>query len=1242
MNLSIIHIVKEGIFFTCFLLFTAGLFAQSTAAMPAQQTGLPYIQNFRSADYGAAPQNYSITQSPQGLMYFGNEKGLLEYDGTTWRLIPLPNNMIAYAVSCGTDGKIYVGGEGDLGFMAPDDKGNLQFVSLKKKIPEKYRDFNPVWQAVAAGPYVYFATDKYFFRWRADGTEKEMAAWAAKNIYHTCHTLNGAFYVWEWGDGLKRLEGDSLRMVPGGEAFTQATIRIMAPFSASAGEKIFIGTVQRGLCTYDGNNVERLPVTPAVREFLHTKNLYNSVRLRDGNFALASSKGGIAIIDPAGNLIRLLDKSNGLQDDVTYFVFTDREGGLWVAFNNGISRIRIPSAFTFFSDELGLVGSARGVIHYQSQFYGYGTGGIFQYTAAGPEGYQPFFQELPSPAADNEVADMAIVNGKLIAAASSGLFSFHPDGAIEHQVVNYSGEFLLPSRFHPGLAYAGLGIEAGLVQVTAQGWELAATLRGIEGVIRSIAEATPRRLWITTSEQVLRVEITDPNFPPQPGSPNRPLSARIEAFGQADGLPEGACYAHALEERVLFATSAGIRAFDPVSNTFVPDQSLPYNDTSRMILSFSAQANGDIWLINQDKEKSELIQLRRSPNGTYVRRSQNFRHILLEGMSIFGIDSDPADRDIAWISTSEGLIKYDPGVEKADEPAFPALVRKVIINGDSALFGGSATNMPPPVLPYASNAIRFEYTALSYGRPEETRYQVWLKGFDRGWQEWTEETKKDYTNLPEGSYTFSVRARNIYGGLSEEGRFEFSILPPWHRTWWAFLAYALLLAGAIYGLLRWRVNQLQQRTLELESLVGERTRMVEQQNVRLQEQAEKLKELDQMKSRFFTNISHELRTPLTIIGGMAEQIEKAPGQWMEKGLKMIKRNNANLLLLVNQILDLRKLESGAMQLNLAHGDIIFYLRYILESFHSLAESKDIRLHFLTGRKEVMMDYDEEKILRIVSNLLSNAIKFTLRGGDVYMTVDTRQQTGGNEQAGMPADSLQLHSADYLILTVKDTGIGIPKEKLPYIFDRFYSPPQSPRRGEAAGGFSGRLTAGSSPIGGGWGGLGGTGAGGLSTGIGLALTNELIQLMKGDIEVKSEKGEGSTFTVQLPITAEGDVMDAIPPLRDEGPAKAQAVGTVESPTIASVTAPAGRAPIASRDTLLIIEDNPDVVLYLQSLLEEQYELLIARDGQEGIDKAIEEIPGLIISDVMMPRKDGFEVCETLKTDERTSHIPIILL
>lgn len=362
----------------------------------------------------------------------------------------------------------------------------------------------------------------------------------------------------------------------------------------------------------------------------------------------------------------------------------------------------------------------------------------------------------------------------------------------------------------------------------------------------------------------------------------------------------------------------------------------------------------------------------------------------------------------------------------------------------------------------------------------------------------------------------------------------------------------------------------------------------------LSQKNEQLRELDQLKSQFFTNISHDLRTPLTIITGMADQIEENPERWFSQGIQMIKRNGRHLLDLVNQILDLRKLEAGKLELQLVQGDVIQYLRSVLELFESSAEQKDIQLRFQSEGAILTMDYDPRKLFRVLSNLLSNALKFTPEGGAVELVVESRRENG----------------QEYLRIIVRDTGTGIPADQLPHIFDHFYQVSMD----EA------QLSP-SSPAG---------------SGVGLAIVRELVKLMKGTIEVNSLVGEGTTFKILLPVQHKAERQSQASP----------GLGSVTPEMIPEgVRQEAMLAAVESSDalpSLLIVEDNADLRQYLISLLEGRYRLEIAVDGQEGVDKAIEIVPDLIVSDVMMPRKDGYALCQELKNDERTSHIPIVLL
>ncbi len=479
------------------------------------------------------------------------------------------------------------------------------------------------------------------------------------------------------------------------------------------------------------------------------------------------------------------------------------------------------------------------------------------------------------------------------------------------------------------------------------------------------------------------------------------------------------------------------------------------------------------------------------------------------------------------------------------------------------------SNMPKdPVFPYNMNQLTFRWAGVHWAAPHQLQYTYILEGQDDYWSPLTSDYELAYQDLRPGSYSFKVKALAVNGSWSETASYAFRILPPWWESWWAKVVYLLLVLAGFLLFYRFQLR----RKLE-------------------QEEARRLVELDSLKTRLYTNITHEFRTPLTVIQGMADHM-----QGDEQAKKLIRRNSKNLLQLINQLLDMSKLESGKLNLELIQGDVIPYLHYLLEAFQSYAASRNIELSFSTELEQLVMDYDPEKIQHIMANLISNAIKFTQEDGFVQVRVAQVLEKDG--KLDLPLIRIE----------VEDNGIGIQAKHIPHVFDRFYQVDDTnTRRGEG-------------------------------TGIGLALTKELVTLMNGSVHVASQMGQGTTFTVLLPITTEAAQSTAPheTALVDFTPL-VPAVEQVEGQENSEAATLAQERPI-----LLVIEDNPDVVAYIKMCLEGPYEVHAAYDGQSGIDKALELIPDIIISDVMMPRKDGFEVTEFLKNNERTSHIPIIML
>jgi signal transduction histidine kinase/AraC-like DNA-binding protein len=516
------------------------------------------------------------------------------------------------------------------------------------------------------------------------------------------------------------------------------------------------------------------------------------------------------------------------------------------------------------------------------------------------------------------------------------------------------------------------------------------------------------------------------------------------------------------------------------------------------------------------------------------------------------------------------------------------------------------------IIPAAHRYIELDFGLSEYTNPEKTNYFYRIQkknevnATSEPSEKWTSigfNSNLVLNNLPTGEYNILIKAINYKGQwIKDPLVISVSVEEFFYKTWWFYLLCSIpLLLGAYF----W-IHRLTTERERLEKEVTQRTRQIRLDKELIEKQAAELQELDELKSRFFTNISHEFRTPLTVISGMIAQMEQQPDRWMKKGTELIKRNSDHLLSLINQILDLRKIESNALKPNLILGDIIPFLKYLADSFTPMAQSKGIRIHFLSAISSLEMDYDPDKMLHILSNLLSNAIKFTNGPGDIYIQVN--QQSDANTQ-------------ETLNIQVRDTGKGISQEALPYIFDRFYQV---------------KDLATQKPMG---------------TGIGLALTMELVKLLNGTIQVESTSGVGTSFSLNFSVTRESpnqshDFMAFNPSIvEQEQPIISEekdVVGTGLQQDLLNLSIIDEDTGHESQPTLLIVEDNPDVRIYLTSCLENQYHLIYAENGQTGTDLALERVPDLIVSDVMMPVKDGFALCNTLKEDERTSHIPIVLL
>lgn len=684
------------------------------------------------------------------------------------------------------------------------------------------------------------------------------------------------------------------------------------------------------------------------------------------------------------------------------------------------------------------------------------------------------------------------------------------------------------------------------------------------------------------------------------------------------------------EEGIWIATSHGLFLMDEAGNiiqTLDKKNGLP---TAQVNYSYQDKV-GIFWLATKDK--GLLRWDRKTDKKTFIGRKQGFLN-----ENIYAVFED--DYGFLWLPSDYGLIRFNKETfevntylpeqgllheefnsysyhqDEAGNLYFGGLGGvisfhpkditgntntevplhfksfKVLKNNETEIRDISEEVRTQQALTIQPNDKLFEvyFTLLDFKKKDKF-YSYKIEGYDQNWNYSTDNFIRINT-LPYGSYQLKLKGQ--IDGITWTAKplvMAIEVLRPFYlKTWFILLAIASIGLG-FWLYTRYRTQKLEQDKRKLEQTVKERTVRIEAAKTVIESQAEALKELDIAKTHFFSNMTHEFRTPLTLIIGPIQQIAaEVSSSSLRKRLHNVGKNAQELLNLINQLLDLSKLESGQMKVEILHGDIIDYTRNLVNQLQPLADRKKQSLSFSTNKTIWKTNFDEKKWQKIIFNLLSNAIKFTPDGGTIQFSL--MQQT--------------IAEKDTIYFSIQDNGIGVTAEGIENIFNRFYQVDSS----------TVRLQEG--------------------TGIGLSLVKELVELQGGTIGVNSEMGKGTTFEVQLPVLKEMNM-----PIAVLSPIIEEALVLPDTTVVEDETK------IKSSDTekldLLIIEDNAEIREYIGFCLDaSKYNIIEAADGEEGIEKALALIPDLIISDVMMPKKDGFEVLETIRKEVSTSHIPLILL
>ncbi len=1221
------------------------LFLLLSISLSGQNRNSNYVQ-LTIAD-GLPDDNIrDVIQDSQGLLWFATANGVARYDGHTFRTFRC-HPFDEYSPSACSIQKIYEDRTGNIWVVTVDylnlfDAANERFIRLKGLAP--FGRINAIYQSTAG---------EYFIGTEASGLIV---------LKDFISLKNAATDNWE-------ISPEAVNHLQKNAAAGSLSSDSISTIHEDRFGDIWIGSNGGGLNKLNPvrRGTENIPDFD-VTQYLHAREDANSLSNNtisafaedsSGCFWVGTTNGLNQLVhsgpDKPPRFIQYYQHSNQesvLSDNNILSLRVDRRGELWVGTSNGLDKLIVNPAteseggiqtlcngqrFNFSAVQLNLNTNRIAAICEDNSgilWLGSSAGGVYKlYNSENTFTILRLpFKRHKTQALSSVTALFMDSNNLLWAGTKRGSLLQLPAETPSQRVETAPREFNLNS----GAIYSILndaedhfliGTQTGLLRFNRiTGASLPYTLlqkRPFTGFpVYQIIRDKQDAIWLATEEGLYQI------------NPRGKLTSYLANAEEQSGLkwPKVWTVYNDREGYIWIGTKmGGISRLDPRTGKFIHHK---YNS----INSIYQDPAGTLWFGSYSGGLSKLL----SVNKNGMKLQHYFMDDGLPSNRIQSIQADAAGN--LWLSTINGLSSFEPKTEKFRNFSTIDGLQGIKFNraasfassGGELFFGGNsglnrfypaeiASQKTQPAITFtefrkqgerialaASSElerielshkdiiITFKFTALDFSDPAKNQYAYRLEGLNEDWVYIGNQNYVTLTNLQPGDYTFRVKASNSHGIWNEAGiAINLFMAPPWWQTWWfrsLLLLFFLILSLGIY---RIRIRSIERQKTALEKLVAERTlelaqqkEMAEDAKIIIEQQAEKLIKADRLKSRFFTNISHEFRTPLTLIISPLKELIARNGHYGHSDMKYLKvmyRNSQRLLNLINQLLEISKLEAGNMKLRAEDTDLVGFLRPVFESFLSEAERKKIKYEFVANHLSLIAKVDKEKFEKVIYNLLSNAFKFTPQFGKISLKIECKSSNA--------------------IISIIDSGIGIPQEQLQFIFNRFYQVDNSSTRS-----FEG-------------------------SGLGLALSKELITLHNGTIRVFSEQGNGSRFTVSLPASAEKVYIEPETNSSNNGNQ------TWANSEIVPPEKPARKENAANSDyarILVIIEDNQDILRYLRNHFSKTYQVVTANNGIDGVELVKQTIPDLVICDVMMPEKDGYEVCQILKQEEKTSHIPIIML
>lgn len=760
-----------------------------------KKIGVPFITNYNPKTYKAASENWDVIQDSRGMLFFANHFGILQFDGVRWNIVTQPENKsMVRSLAIDQKDKIYVGAQGDFGYAVQLQNGQYQYTSLVKLLPKSARNFGDVLHTVIRDKEVIFFAIEGIFIYRDD----KIKVIQPDGKFDEFFEVNKELYISENKRGLLKLENGALAAIPGGKQF--AELRIRNIFGTDKGWIIF--TQKNGLFTYQKNELK--PFVTEVDYLLKQNQITTGILLSDGYFGIGTRQSGLIVLDGNGNLVQHINEQTGLQNDyVTHFKI-DKGGNLWVTLKEGISMIQIASPLSRILDTSNSENKIYCSYIDGNRLYIATDNGVFwlDWEAYKSGKYEKTHFQHISGMSEN-VWNVGVFGNSLLAFEKNGVFEIKgnsaqllakTDGAWQGTMIPNQPDLLLVG------GYNGLY----LLKKTGGSWIYQYKIKGFEESSRVITTDKKGNIWIAHGYKgIYKIRLND----------RFDQVADIRFYNQAAGFPSSLFLnTFRINDQILFGTTKGVYQQDFDAKKMVPNTTFKkYLGTGSHIRLLKGDDQKNIWYISGENTG----KLTGNTAGSFHKEELPFRKLRYLYVPGFENIQTTASGDV-FFGTQEGLIHYKSARDQKYQSKYKAVISEVkcIFPKDSLLYSTRFDVLPAdamsakqpdiPGIAYANNALHFSFASLFYDEPDATKYEYWLEGFEPGWSDWNLQTEKEYTNLPENEYIFHVRAKNIYDVVSEEAVFKFEILPPWYRTIWAYILYALLFGLLIYIIIKYQ------------------------------------------------------------------------------------------------------------------------------------------------------------------------------------------------------------------------------------------------------------------------------------------------------------------------------------------------------------------------------------------------------------------------------------------------------